>query len=325
MTLNDDETLELEEWQEKSLPQLLRFAHNEWARLTWLCWLAGLDAVSLPSATSKPRSPSVVGRALALRRKIFALKAEETAIEEGFEAGDLDDARLVSTLAWLDTTADEVDAANASELGVPEVDAILAAFSWATDAEVESPFGAEAADDEEAQDDDEEEAAEQDEADEPEADAAEENVAEQPATEAAPVGTEEKAALGGDEEPAAQEDAPPDDEEVNEPPPADRTNIVRPSGRTIWIQRDGHDTLELSGMRLSVGRDPKCEIVIASPRVSREHAAILVDADTVLITDLNSSNGTFFNGERIMKHTVNDGDVVQFGNEKVTFRFTDPG
>jgi len=91
-----------------------------------------------------------------------------------------------------------------------------------------------------------------------------ENVAEQPATEAAPVGLEEKPALGGDEEPAAQEDAPPEEDDVNDPPPADRTNIVRPSGRTIWIQRDGHDTLELSGMRLSVGRDPKCEIVIAS-------------------------------------------------------------
>ncbi len=326
MTLNEDETLELEEWQEKSLPQLLRFAHNEWARLTWLCWLAGLDAVSLPSATSKPRSPSVVGRALALRRQLFALKAEDTAIEEAFEAADLDDARLVSTLAWLDTTPDEVDAANASELGVPEVDAILAAFSWATDAdEVESPFGAEAADDEEEQEDGEEEAADQDEADEPEADAADENVAEQPATEAAPVGLEEKPALGGDEEPLERQTVPPEEFDPNDPPPADRTNIVRPSGRTIWIQRDGHDTLELSGMRLSVGRDPKCEIVIASPRVSREHAAILVDADTVLITDLNSSNGTFFNGERIMKHTVNDGDVVQFGNEKVTFRFTDPG
>ncbi|MDP3233531.1 MAG: FHA domain-containing protein [Myxococcales bacterium] len=325
VTLSDDETLEVEEWQEKSLPQLLRFAHNEWARLTWLCWLAGLDAVSLPSATSKPRSPSVVGRALALRRQLFMAKAEDAAIEEAFEANDLDDARLVSTLAWLDTTAGEVDGANASELGVPEVDAILAAFSWATDAEVASPFGVEAGENEEEQEEGEEEAAEQDGADEPEADDAAENVAEQPATEAAPVGLEEKPALGGDEDPAAQDDAPPEEDDINDPPPADRTNIVRPSGRTIWIQRDGHDTLELSGMRLSVGRDPKCEIVIASPRVSREHAAILVDADTVLITDLNSSNGTFFNGERIMKHTVNDGDVVQFGNEKVTFRFTDPG
>lgn len=326
VTLGEDETLELEEWQENSLPQLLRFAHNEWARLTWLCWLAGLDALSLPSATSKPRSPSVVARALSLRRHVFALKAEETSLEEGFEAADLEDARLVSALAWLDTTAGDVDAANASELGVPEVDAILAAFSWAIDAEVESPFGGEAEDDED-EDEGEEDGDEQDEADEPEgdADAGEENVAEQPATEAAPVGLEEKPAPGGDEEPAPQGEAPPGDDDVNEPAPADRTNIVRPSGRTIWIQREGHDTLELSGMRLSVGRDPKCEIVIASPRVSREHAAILVDEETVLITDLNSSNGTFFNGERIMKHTVSDGDVVQFGNEKVTFRFTDPG
>lgn len=82
--------------------------------------------------------------------------------------------------------------------------------------------------------------------------------------------------------------------------------------------------MELSGLRLTVGRDPRCEIVIASPRVSREHAAILVDGETVLVTDLNSSNGTFFNDERVMKHVVSDGDVVQFGNEKVTFFLTDP-
>ncbi|MCU0701074.1 MAG: FHA domain-containing protein [Myxococcaceae bacterium] len=43
------------------------------------------------------------------------------------------------------------------------------------------------------------------------------------------------------------------------------------------------------------------------------------------MTDLNSSNGTFFDGERITKHVVKDGDTVQFGNEKVTFRFSDPG
>ncbi len=329
VALNDDESLEFEEWQESSIPQLLRFAHNEWARLTWLCWLAGLDAVSLPSATSKPRSPSVVARGLSLRRHLFTLKAEETTLEEGFEAADLDDARLVSTLAWLDTTPTEIDAANASELGVPELDAILEAFSWAIDDEVDSPFGAA---EEDADEEDGEEAAEQgddgSESDESATGEAPDDGPDAVKPQAEAASPEARSALGGadeaeSEEPSREYGAA--DEGGDEPAPADRTNIVRPSGRTIWIQREGHDTLELSGLRLSVGRDPRCEIVIASPRVSREHAAILVDEETVLVTDLNSSNGTFFNGERIMKHTVSDGDVVQFGNEKVTFRFTDPG
>jgi hypothetical protein len=313
VTLNDDEMLDLEEWQESSIPQLLHFAHNEWARLTWLCWLAGLDAVSLPSSTSKPRSPSMVARGLSLRRHLFTLKAEETAMEEGFEAADLDDARLVSTLAWLDTTPTEIDAENASALGVPELDAILEAFSWAIDDEVDSPFGAAEEDGEES-----DESATGEAPDEAPDAVQREARAASPVAPGAPSGADEAER----EEPSREYEAA--DEDGDELAPADRTSIVRPSGRRIWIQREGHDTLELSGLRLSVGRDPKCEIVIASPRVSREHAAILVDEETVLITDLNSSNGTFFNGERITSHTVCDGDVVQFGNEKVTFRFTDP-
>jgi pSer/pThr/pTyr-binding forkhead associated (FHA) protein len=182
---------------------------------------------------------------------------------------------------------------------------------------VPSPFfGADAAPGEDENDDDDEAEGGADDADPP------------PADDVEPPAEAEASAEDEDRPTTGETAAPPpaqDDEPPHEPENADRTAIVRPSGRKLWIQREGHETLELSGMRLTVGRDPRCEIVIASPRVSREHAAILVDEDTVLVTDLNSSNGTFFNGERIMKHVVNDGDTVQFGNEKVTFRFSDPG
>jgi hypothetical protein len=284
--LSKDETLELTELQDSSILEALRLMHTEWARLTWLCWLAGLDSVSLPSATSKPRSPSGVSRALELRQRVFALRVEGARLDEAFEAGELDDALAVARLAWLGTTVGEVDAGNAIELGLPEGEALLAAVSWATNAQLESPFGTTPK---------------------------EESHDSEPDEERAPV-----TALEADHEDHAAEIG------FEDAPPAERTNIVRPSGRKIWVQREGHDTLELSGLRLSVGRDPRCEIVIVSPRVSREHAAIHMSDDTVLITDLNSSNGTFFNGVRITKHTVNDGDVVQFGNEKVTFRFSSP-
>lgn len=332
VTLAEDEGVGLEEWQERSIPQLLRFVRNEWARLTWLCWLAGLDAVGLPSATSKPRSPTVVARALRLRLALFELKAEDTALEEGIDEADLEDARLVSTITWCDTTPAEIDGANAAELAIPETAAVITAFDWAASAEVASPFAAaDAADEDEDEDEDDE--VEDDEAEGDgqdggedagdEADEADERSEARPeaVSEAREPTADEPAAAERPAEPVAR--APSGDDDAP-PEPAERTAIVRPSGRKIWVQRQSGEVVELAGLRFTVGRDPRCEIVIASPRVSREHAAILVDEETVLVTDLNSSNGTFFNGERIMKHVVNDGDVVQFGNENVTFLLTDP-
>ncbi|MBM4783225.1 MAG: FHA domain-containing protein [Archangiaceae bacterium] len=332
ITLTDDEQVGLDEWQLKSIPQLMRFMRNEWARLTWLCWLAGLDAVGVPTATSKPRSPSIVHRALGLRQHLFVIKNEETSLEDGFEEVDREDARRVSTIPWCDTTPAEIDGANASELALPEVATALAAVEWAANAEVASPFAeagsAEEEEDEEDDDDDDGEGEGADEGEDDEAgadDDAPDDEGEEPAAAAddderdapEPVATAPSAHTA--QQPAAE---PPPEDAPSEP--AERTAIVRPSGRKIWVMRENHETIELVGLRFTVGRDPRCEIAIASPRVSREHAAILVDADTVLVTDLNSSNGTFFNGERVMRHVVNDGDVVQFGNEKVTFRFTEP-
>lgn len=333
VTLTEEEQVGLEEWQLKSIPQLMRFMRNEWSRLTWLCWLAGLDAVGVPTATSKPRSPSIVRRALGLRLHLFRLKDEETAIEDGFEAEDQEDARRVSTIAWCDTTPAEIDGANATELAIPETEAALAAVEWATNAELPSPFAAAAGDDEEAEGDDEgdeadegdDEADGEDEAAGDEASEDERSEEEQPEARAEDQELPEPVATAPSASTAVQpsvENTGDGEEAPSEP--AERTAIVRPSGRKIWVLRENHETIELVGLRFTVGRDPRCEIAIASPRVSREHAAILVDADTVLVTDLNSSNGTFFNGERVMRHVVNDGDVVQFGNEKVTFRFTEP-
>lgn len=328
VTLSDDEQVPLEAWQLKSIPQLMRFMRNEWARLTWLCWLAGLDAVGVPTATSKPRSPSIVHRALGLRQHLFTIKNDETSIEDGFEEADQEDARRVSAIAWCDTTPAEIDGANASELALPEVAAALAAVEWAADADLASPF-VEAGDDEAAADDDDagDDAGDDEEGDDEAGEAGDGEAAAGDDDRPAPAEDEE----GEAPEPASTAPSAPAPQPAAEPPPeeapsepAERTAIVRPSGRKIWVLRENHETIELVGLRFTVGRDPRCEIAIASPRVSREHAAILVDADTVLVTDLNSSNGTFFNGERVMRHVVNDGDVVQFGNEKVTFRFTEP-
>jgi ABC-type multidrug transport system ATPase subunit len=50
---------------------------------------------------------------------------------------------------------------------------------------------------------------------------------------------------------------------------------------------------------LTIGRLPECDVEIASPLVSREHAKLYCEPVGVEIEDLHSTNGTFVNGRRL--------------------------
>jgi pSer/pThr/pTyr-binding forkhead associated (FHA) protein len=68
----------------------------------------------------------------------------------------------------------------------------------------------------------------------------------------------------------------------------------------------------------------ECDIVITSKRVSREHARLVRDGRRVMLEDLNSTNGTFLNDERILEPMeLRDGDIVNVGDVKFTFRDPD--
>ena len=59
--------------------------------------------------------------------------------------------------------------------------------------------------------------------------------------------------------------------------------------------------------------------------VSRSHAALKMQGETIVITDLESSNFTYINGERLYPHetrVLRHGDEIQLGKltVKVTFK-----
>jgi pSer/pThr/pTyr-binding forkhead associated (FHA) protein len=80
----------------------------------------------------------------------------------------------------------------------------------------------------------------------------------------------------------------------------------------LVVRRPGHPErrLILGVGTIHLGRGEDNEIVLPDIGVSRRHAQIRVDPQSVVVSDLSSGNGTFVGGQRIAAHTVRDGDEV---------------
>lgn len=69
-----------------------------------------------------------------------------------------------------------------------------------------------------------------------------------------------------------------------------------------------------------IGRAPESEIWVHEEGVSRLHARVERTEEGVLVTDLGSANGSFVGGQRIERHVLKDGDLLQVGSA-VMFRY----
>jgi pSer/pThr/pTyr-binding forkhead associated (FHA) protein len=70
---------------------------------------------------------------------------------------------------------------------------------------------------------------------------------------------------------------------------------------------------EIAVGEATLGRSPACNIVAEGGAVSKVHARIERTVDQLVLTDLNSSNGTFVNGAKVMTALLGDGDVILLG------------
>ncbi len=74
--------------------------------------------------------------------------------------------------------------------------------------------------------------------------------------------------------------------------------------------------------RTVIGRALSCDISIPEGGLSREHAELLVESNQLLVRDLESSNGTFHNGDRVAEARPAHGDLIAFDNMR--FRVIGP-
>ena len=79
------------------------------------------------------------------------------------------------------------------------------------------------------------------------------------------------------------------------------------------------ELIVISAPSARIGRTAPAEIVLAHKSVSREHCVVGLANDELFATDLNSTNGTFVDGERIRRTTVLPvGSVLTLGQISLT-------
>ena len=70
-----------------------------------------------------------------------------------------------------------------------------------------------------------------------------------------------------------------------------------------------------------IGRDPLSTVWVDATGVSRRHASIIVDGESVVLRDLGSKNGTLRSGERVRTPvSLRDGDRIQVASVVLVFR-----
>ena len=69
----------------------------------------------------------------------------------------------------------------------------------------------------------------------------------------------------------------------------------------------------LPGSIKTVGRAPRADFIVDASLVSRLHCRLTAGATELEVVDLDSTNGTFVNGERATRATLKHGDRLGVG------------
>ena len=89
----------------------------------------------------------------------------------------------------------------------------------------------------------------------------------------------------------------------------------------IWLTLPDGTERELRE-RMAIGRGPANDLVLASKKISREHAEVRFEGGRWFLEDLGSFNGTFLNGNRLRPGTplpLRHADRIGIGPQTILF------
>jgi len=75
-----------------------------------------------------------------------------------------------------------------------------------------------------------------------------------------------------------------------------------------------------ANIRMTLGRDPACDIVISDSRASWKHSSLQSDNAAVYVEDFGTTNGTFVNDKRVDKKVrLADKDIIRIGDMRLQY------
>jgi chromosome segregation ATPase len=97
--------------------------------------------------------------------------------------------------------------------------------------------------------------------------------------------------------------------------------LITTDNLTRLLVRTEGDTgiVHVLGRKTTIGRTPDNDLQIEADYISRHHAVLLSSAAGMILEDLNSTNGVYVNGRRVVRTTLHDGDLITIG--RTGFRY----
>jgi len=88
---------------------------------------------------------------------------------------------------------------------------------------------------------------------------------------------------------------------------------------SVFLVVGGRKAIPLDQVVTTIGRSHENTVVLDDPRVSRKHIEIRVIRDLFVIFDMNSSGGTYVNGQRVSQGILYPGDLISLAGVNMVF------
>ena len=92
----------------------------------------------------------------------------------------------------------------------------------------------------------------------------------------------------------------------------------------LVVNGSEHTRVPVERTPFGIGRKTDKELVLADPRVSRDHAQIVLENGDFFLVDLGSKHGTFVNGQKISRHKLVGNDKMEFGAQDALYVVFNP-
>jgi predicted component of type VI protein secretion system len=95
--------------------------------------------------------------------------------------------------------------------------------------------------------------------------------------------------------------------------------------KSLWLVPPEGEPIRIQEGPVTIGRDAGAGVVLSHQSVSRRHAVIEHEDGAWLVADQKSGNGTWIDGQRIIKALLREGQNLRFGAVGFTVSLHDPG